>query len=174
MRKWRHLRQYYVEMKRNSWWLLILTKHNLNISYNYMHWRNIIILCPYRILGYYFVFVEQKYTLNVSNIHHVLHERTQETTCISGIHTISVLFVLSIMYSQLHMKGIEQHTMPMQSLSFLHVHGIHSIKSMQVLYQLLWSTTHQEGPPMVVRNEHWSVDFKKQYSNFSYMYHWLK
>ena len=90
---------------------------------------------PCMILGYYFVFVEQKYTLIVSNIHHVVYERTQQTTCISGIHTISVLFVLNIFYSQLHMKGIEQHTMPMQSLSFLHVHGIHSIKSIQVLYQ---------------------------------------
>ena len=87
------------------------------------------------ILGYYFVFVEKKYTLNVSNIHHVLYARTQQTTCISGIHTNSVLFVLSILHSQLHMKGIEQHTMPIQALSFLHVEGIRSIKSIQVLYQ---------------------------------------
>jgi hypothetical protein len=105
--------------------------------------RNIVLLLypvspledPYRILGYYFVFVEQKYTSNVSNIHHVLYERTQQRTCISGIHTNSVLFVLSIFYSQLHMNGIEEHAMPMQALSFLHVQGIHSVKSIQVLYQ---------------------------------------
>ena len=132
----------------------LLLKVNRSVFVPYNHRRSLLMGCtsqqrnsvlllypvspsesPCMILGYYFVFVAQKYTLNVSNIHHVLYERTQQTTCISGIHTISVLFVLSILYSQLHMKGIEQHTMPMQSLSFLYVHGIHSIKSIQVLYQ---------------------------------------
>jgi hypothetical protein len=40
-----------------------------------------------------------------------------------------VLMVLSIFYSQLHMNGIEQQAMPIQALSFLHVQGIHSEKS---------------------------------------------
>jgi len=31
-------------------------------------------------------------------------------------------------YSQLHIKGIEQRTTPIQALSFLHVQGIHSVK----------------------------------------------
>ena len=37
--------------------------------------------------------------------------------------------VLSIFYSQLHMNGIEQQATLMQALSFLHVQGIHLVKS---------------------------------------------
>jgi len=40
--------------------------------------------------------------------------------------------VLNIFYSQLHMNGIEQQATPIQALSFLHVQGIHSVKSIYI------------------------------------------
>ena len=102
MRKWRHLRQYYVEMKRNSWWLLILfswyTKHNLNISYNYMHWRNIIIL-------YYW------YNTCILFIECMPCTCKKERDCI-GIVCCSIPFICSCEYNMLKTNKTEIVCMP--------------------------------------------------------------
>ena len=46
-----------------------------------------------------------------------------------------IAFVLSIFYSQLYMNGIEQHAMPMQALSFLHVQGeIFILRTLKIRY----------------------------------------
>jgi hypothetical protein len=43
-------------------------------------------------------------------------------------YTDLIVFVLNLFYSQLYMNGIEQQSMSIQALSFLHVHDINSVK----------------------------------------------
>jgi hypothetical protein len=51
-----------------------------------------------------------------------------------GYHALRGSFSFNLKH-MLFTNGIEQQAMPIQVLSFLHVHGIHSEKSISQLYQ---------------------------------------
>jgi len=53
-------------------------------------------------------------------------------------YTDLIVFVLNIFYSQPYMNGIEQQAMPIQALSFLHVHDINSVKKYITIISILY------------------------------------